>query len=665
MFIKYSFFYVCINIVIICIAKFYHPVFYAFGFLYSIFLYYHFNSKVSIFCLLISIVFICTVQYPKTCEDVTLNGKIVNVNEKYIIVVHKQAKIKVYGEFKDCRNGDDIELEVTYFEIGKVRNDNAFHYQRFLYAQGIMQQAYCTKIIRHTPHNTPFTWLRDRINNDSESSHYVSLFILGIKTEEMEDIYSTLTNLSIVHIFALSGMHIHVLKKWLYSILRFLVSNRYVEYVILILIGGYLYIIPENISFMRAYLVMVIYLIGKKYITRLDALAIACMITIFRNPYVVYHVSFIFSYVMYLFVLLIGKYKYGSWLLYFTSIPIILSLQYQLQITSIFLVVVFTPVIKALYILCLWYVLLGPLLAPIIQGCIFLVESMILLSNVIAVVIPFSKPNIFFIGMYYFIICQIIIKINKKRSYTTEMCKILCLLFFFFIFSRYSPVGKVVMIDVGQGDCFLIKQPFNKGNILIDTGGSMKRDIASDTLIPYLRSEGIFSLDYVFISHDDMDHVGALESLNEQMEIQNIITTYQENMRIGDVTITMYPLQLQTRDGNANSLIFKAEVNTVSYLFTGDIGEDEEKILLDTYGNIPVDVLKVPHHGSKYSTSYALLQATNPKMAFISCGENNMYHHPHKEVINKLERYGIHVYRTDVMGMVTVWYVGNSNYVFK
>ncbi|WRK51722.1 MBL fold metallo-hydrolase [Coprobacillaceae bacterium CR2/5/TPMF4] len=86
---------------------------------------------------------------------------------------------------------------------------------------------------------------------------------------------------------------------------------------------------------------------------------------------------------------------------------------------------------------------------------------------------------------------------------------------------------------------FLIQQPFKLGNILIDTGGLKNTDLAEVTLVPYLRSIGVFELDYVFISHDDFDHSGAYDSLSEKIKIKETITTYQEKMTIGNVEIEM------------------------------------------------------------------------------------------------------------------------------
>lgn len=228
----------------------------------------------------------------------------------------------------------------------------------------------------------------------------------------------------------------------------------------------------------------------------------------------------------------------------------------------------------------------------------------------------------------------------------------------------YNMVGRVVMIDVGQGDCFLIQQPFNQGNILIDTGGLMNRDLASDTLIPYLHSLGIFELDYVFISHDDFDHCGSYDSLAKQIKIKNTVTTYHQNIDIGRIKIEMLNALINSDDKNDQSLVIKATINNLDYLFMGDASVKVEKALLEQYPDLKADVLKVSHHGSNTGTSAQFLDAINAKIALISCGKNNRYNHPHDEIITRLKDYGLKIYRSDTMGMVKVVYYGKDNYIY-
>ena len=220
------------------------------------------------------------------------------------------------------------------------------------------------------------------------------------------------------------------------------------------------------------------------------------------------------------------------------------------------------------------------------------------------------------------------------------------------------------MIDVGQGDCFLIQQPFNQGNILIDTGGLRNKDLASLTLVPYLRSQGIFELDYVFISHDDFDHCGAYESLSNQIEIKHTVKKYQEKMKIGNIEIEMLKSDVSSNDNNDTSLVIKATINDLVYLFIGDASNLVEKDLIKKYPDLKVDVLKVSHHGSTTGTCSEFLEVVRPKIALISCGKDNRYGHPSDAVLRRLEDYDIKIYRSDLMGMVKIVYYGDDNYIY-
>ena len=99
-------------------------------------------------------------------------------------------------------------------------------------------------------------------------------------------------------------------------------------------------------------------------------------------------------------------------------------------------------------------------------------------------------------------------------------------------------------------------------------------------MVPYLKSQGINRLDYVFISHDDFDHCGAYDSLVKEIEIKQTVTSYQEKIEIGDIEIEMLKSGMETKDNNDNSLVIKATINNLVYLFTGDISSKIERKLI-------------------------------------------------------------------------------------
>lgn len=661
--LRYHLFYYALSCLLLVLTLLVHYVFLILLAGYLLFVFWRLGVKHTIFIIVITVIFGTFMRYPKAIDDVIIHGEIVSVDEKSVVLKTNNTKVKIYGELQDFEIGDELEVQVNYFAIKQPTNENAFNYRNYLYSQGITNTASLVKIIDSQKKNTYFKKLLTKMDSDDLEDSYTKMFVLGIKDETVSDYYKQLTNLSIVHLFALSGLHIHLLQDLLKKIFIFVMPERLISYVSLVIIGLYIYIIPFNISFMRAYLVMVLQTVFKNYLNRLDCLSIVAMFFIFMNPYIIFNLSFIFSYFMYLVILLINQQKYLNIFVYLSSIPIILAIQYRLNILSLFLGIVLTPLIGVLYKSIWLYVIFGELFKPIISLIIMGLNNIVVFSTDFSKFLNFSKPSLFVILSYYFIYFKMIFKINVKQKIKREVLMLISLVMMFYLKPLYQLYGQVVMIDVGQGDCFLIQQPFNRGNILIDTGGLKNQDLATQTLVPYLHSIGIFKLDCVFISHDDFDHSGAYESLSKQIEVKKTIRNYQDKIEIGDVSIEMLQTD-KSNDINDNSLVFVATVNDIKYLFTGDISSEVEEQIIEKYNNLHVDVLKVSHHGSNSATSAAFLNFLKPKIALISCGKNNFYGHPHSDVIRRLNDYGIKIYRSDEMGMVRIVYYGNDNYIF-
>lgn len=664
MFIRYHLVFYGISCLLLIVCLLVHPIFWVLMIGYGIFVIYRLKMINFISIFIFTIIFSFFINWPKPINDTVIKGKIVDLDEKSVVVKTDETKVKVYGNFIGYHLDDELEMEVEYFEINEPTNDNAFNYKNYLYSQGITNNASIKRLLDVNTKETLFQKLQERISSNDLIDSYASMFVLGIKDEVIEDYYQQLTDLSVVHLFALSGLHIHLLKDMLKKVLRFFMPDKYIDYFGIVLIGIYIYLIPFNISFMRAYLVMVLAVLFKRYLNKLDCLSIVTIIMLWTNPYIIFSLSFIFSYFIYFVILLINKNKYFNLLVYFGSLPIILMIQYRINILSLLLGIVLVPLVSLLYQMIWLYMIFGDVVRGLVMVIIYFLNNIITFCNDFSVFLNFSKPSLFFILVYYFIYFKIILKINIKRNVTREVLLLFSLLLMFYLKPYYCIEGKVVMIDVGQGDCFLIQQPFNQGNILIDTGGLRNKDLASLTLVPYLRSQGIFELDYVFISHDDFDHCGAYESLSNQIEIKHTVKKYQEKMKIGNIEIEMLKSDVSSNDNNDTSLVIKATINDFVYLFTGDASNLVEKDLIKKYPDLKVDVLKVSHHGSTTGTCSEFLEVVRPKIALISCGKDNRYGHPSDAVLRRLEDYDIKIYRSDLMGMVKIVYYGNDNYIY-
>lgn len=420
--------------------------------------------------------------------------------------------------------------------------------------------------------------------------------------------------------------------------------------------------IPYNISYLRAYLMLFLPMIFGKWLNQLDIFSFLTVGMLMYNPYLVYNLSFIFSYLIYFFILLLQNQKAGKYYLFLGSIPIIISIQHVLPVFSFLIGILLMPYIEIIYKSMLYYLLLGKYVLPFLSLEYELLLKMIAFIYDFSFTLPFSQPTLFFIGVYYYLYLKGIYKLNVNRKVTQEVCLLLSVLLAFYFYPYYNMKGQVVMIDVGQGDCFFIQQPYARGNVLIDTGGLQKSDLATSRLIPYLQSQGVFYLDAVFISHEDYDHCGALTSLKEHFKVKKVIYDFKKKT-IGDLVFKNLALDKYYTNSNDRSSIIYVTINHLNYLFTGDISKEVESDLYQTYHHLDVDVLKVAHHGSSSSSSDDLFKMIDPKVALISVGKNNRYRHPSYLTLNRLEAYGVKIYRSDLQGMVKIVYYGGKNYV--
>lgn len=216
------------------------------------------------------------------------------------------------------------------------------------------------------------------------------------------------------------------------------------------------------------------------------------------------------------------------------------------------------------------------------------------------------------------------------------------------------PYAEVMMLDVGQGDCTLISLPFHQGNILIDAAGSKYRDVAEDVIVPILQARGITTLDLVIITHEDLDHDGALGRLQELMEVKQVIRApRQDRIHFGNFSFQFLLPDRRFEDHNENSIITYFQLYQTSFLFMGDSGKEAEKLFCKSYPTLQADVIKVGHHGSKSASSPAFIHQLHPLLALISCGANNRYGHPAPQTLSTLEREGVSFLDTPHHGAVS------------
>lgn len=236
-----------------------------------------------------------------------------------------------------------------------------------------------------------------------------------------------------------------------------------------------------------------------------------------------------------------------------------------------------------------------------------------------------------------------------------------------------SDTLKVYITDVGQADSILIRD--GNYNMLIDAGNNSD----GEKLVKYYKELGITSFKYVFASHPHEDHIGGMDDIINNFDIKNfympdklsttktfedmldalerknlkyIVPKVNDKLSLNNSNINVIYVGSDESDINDSSIVLKLNYFSNSFLFTGDLGSNKEKEILNSGANIKADVLKVGHHGSSYSTASLFLDKVNPSFAAISVGKNNIYKHPASSTLEKLNKRGIKVYRTDLDGTI-------------
>ncbi len=226
---------------------------------------------------------------------------------------------------------------------------------------------------------------------------------------------------------------------------------------------------------------------------------------------------------------------------------------------------------------------------------------------------------------------------------------------------------RVTVLDVGQGQSILLQSEGR--TYLVDCGGDRETETA-DIIAGTLLSQDIDHLDGIILTHYDADHAGALENLLTRIQtdlllvpdtvdaksfpqVEGTVCYVEKDMLLtfGGAKMTVFG-PIYSGSSNENSLCVLFETETCAILITGDRSDFGERMLL-RHAELPdVDLLIAGHHGSKYSTSEAILQAVTPETVIISVGEDNRYGHPHPELLDRLAAFGCAVYRTDLHGTI-------------
>lgn len=279
-------------------------------------------------------------------------------------------------------------------------------------------------------------------------------------------------------------------------------------------------------------------------------------------------------------------------------------------------------------------------------GCVFLLGMFI--PNFVTLKIP--SLTIHYAPQYVFILAFIVVYIQCLKHFKWKYM-ILFLIPFLEVFC--NPFFQVYTLNIGQGDCSVIVEPFYKSVVMIDCGQSLYRDNVERIIFPFLENKNIHTIDTLILTHDDFDHSGGYDHLKEKVKIKQVIKNSKDKVNVE------YPFYLllqerMAKDENDSSIISYFTYDHLNYLFMGDASKEIEKQLMDTY-DLKADVIKIGHHGSNTSSDAAFLDSLDCKIALISAGYKNKYDHPSTETLKTLDHLHIHTFCTSTNGSIAIY----------
>ena len=574
----------------------------------------------------------------------------------------------------------------------------------------------------------------------------IGAIILGDKTDLDSDIKELYSVSGIAHILAISGLHISFIGMAIYRLLRrrfrFLFSAAVSIPVVLSfgIMSGF------GISTIRAIIMLILKIIGevlgRKY-DAITAISLAGLVLLVQNPFVVCNSGFQMSFGAIIAIVLILpiveeilntdnkiiKVLSANFTISLVMNPILAWNYYELPTFSFLLNIVVVPLMSVVIVSSIVGIFCSCIMfgfgkVVIFPGCGIL-ELYTFLCNIInkssVASIVVGQPKVTIIIVYYAILLVVLFGLKNIRTKYTRAEKerniikketglvlekkakkerrikgqnvklrLACIVGFLLlnclIYYIPNPGFYITFINVGQGDGILIHGD-NGTKVMVDGGSTSEKQVAKNCIVPYLKAEGIGTIDYSIITHTDKDHIsGILEILennnSNRIRIKNLVMpdinmkddTYNEliekaklkkinvlyikkgdTLSLGKTKIKcIYPETTTTAsDKNDYCTVLSVKNKTSKILLTGDISKEiEEKIKDDIEENYTV--LKVAHHGSNYSSSEKFLKKVNPKYSIISVGKNNSYGHPGNETMERLRKQGGVIYRTDEKGGITI-----------
>ncbi|HEM5419820.1 TPA: DNA internalization-related competence protein ComEC/Rec2 [Streptococcus suis] len=595
-----------------------------------------------------------------------------------------------------------LEVEAEISLPAGQRNFKGFDYQAYLKIQGIYRTVKITAIKKIVPVQSwnVFDWLSNwrrqalvyvKTNFPVPMSHYMTGLLFGdldSDFDQMSDLYSSL---GIIHLFALSGMQVgFFIDKFRWILLRLGLTKETVDKLQIPFSLVYASLTGFSVSVVRS---LVQKILGNLGLRKLDNFAVTVFVCLLILPRFLLTAGGVLTFT-YAFLLTVfdfedlGQVKKAaveSLSISLGILPVLMTYFYAFQPLSILLTFAFSFVFDVLLLPGLSVIFL---LSPIVKITwvngffVFMEKIIVWVADLGLRPWILGKPSELVL-LLLLVSLFLLYDFHRRKKWLLGLRLVLALLFFI---TKHPLENEVTVVDIGQGDSIFLRDMRGR-TVLIDVGGRVdfaakeawqersRQANAERTLIPYLHSRGVDRIDSLVLTHTDTDHVGDVLEVAKQVQIGRIVVS-PGSLTVPDFVATLKKINVPVHvvkvgdrlpifdsylevlypdgtgdGGNNDSIVLYGRLLETNFLFTGDL-EQGELDLIATYPNLPVDVLKAGHHGSKGSSYPEFLDHIGAKIALISAGKNNRYKHPHQETLDRFDSRNIQVYRTDQQGAI-------------
>jgi competence protein ComEC len=637
-------------------------------------------------------------------------------------------------EEEDILFGDRIKVLGMVERAAKLRNFGDFDFAQYYKSKNIYAKARALRVEKLASHQAG--WVSGILYHSNQKIKSVIFsampqkeaailygILTGSKSDMDEETKETFALTGLAHILSVSGLHVGFLVLMLNFILQpAKVKKGYKDLAVFLVVFFYILVIGAPVPAVRSLLMLGVMqlgsLLGKSYDLNTSS-SLAALVLLGVNPLLIHDPSYIISFACMFSIGFLQPsvnrrlYFLPAWLRSSLSLsiavwlgitPVLIGYFNYVSFINILLNVLAVPISLVITLAGFGAVILSivmPFLgAYVFASAYYFIRMLCYLSDK-ALLLPLSGMKVpalrwYIQWIYYGGVWMLVEDFWKhrsdrfKRNYRTLMAAALLVACILWLLPR--PL-ELYFVDVGQGDCSILKTPEGKA-VIIDGGGSPQwqkgsYDVGEKVTLPALLHLGIWQVDTMVVSHIDNDHLGGLLAVLEHYKVKRVLLPASDRYgEDGYDTLNYHKLleicrqknipilylekndrvslgkQLSMKvlwpqkpyiinsasDVNNNAMVFMLSYKDFDALYTGDIQQEAEAKL--GMQAIQCEVLKVAHHGSPYSSVAEFLAQARPSLSILSVGEDNRYGHPAPEVLKRLEAVGSKVLRTDTSGAV-------------